>query len=180
VTLIAASLVQVDPALLEQIGRIATAQTVMMVIMGLLFLMMVGAALLSFNTMKQIGRTLDAMEKVIDELAPRAEPLIDGATRVAVDAAAITESVRRKVGDVLDTVEDVNGHLRTAIDIAEERLQRLNAVLEVVQTETEDALLGAASTARGVSEAARALRRPSSRRPERSLPQPDLDLDADE
>lgn len=176
-TLIAASMAQADPALLEQIGRIATAQTVMMVIMGLLFLMLVVAGLLSFNTMKQIGRTLDAMEKVIDELAPRAEPLIDGATRVAVDAAAITESVRRKVGDVLDTVEDVNGRLRAATDIAEERLQRFNTVLEVVQSETEEALLGAASTARGVSEAARALRHPP-RRPER-LPKPDLDLDLD-
>lgn len=176
-TLIATSLVQADPALLEQIGRIAAAQTIMMVVMVLLLVMAVGAALLSFNTMKQIGRTLDSMEKVIDELAPRAEPLIDGATRVAVDAAAITESVRRKVGDVLDTVEDVNGRLRAATDIAEERLQRFNTVLEVVQTETEDALLGAASAARGVSEAARSLRRPPPRRGERGLPKPDPDLD---
>ena len=177
-TLIATSMVQADPALIEQIGRIATAQTVVMVIMVLLFLMAVGAAFLSYNTMKQLGRTLDSMEKVIDELAPRAEPLIDGATRVAVDAAAITESVRRKVGDALDTVEDVNGRLRVAVDTVEERLHRFGTVLDVVQTEAEEALLGAASTARGVSEAARALRRPPPRRAERTLPRlADLEID---
>jgi hypothetical protein len=176
----AISAVQADPALLEQLGRIATAQTVVMIVMVLLLLMAIGGALLSYNTMKQLGRTLDSMEKVIDELAPRAEPLIDGATRVAVDASAITESVRRKVGDALDTVEDVNGRLRAAIDVVEERLHRFGTVLEVVQTEAEEALLGAASTARGVSEAARALRHPPPRRAERTLPGPAADLEIDE
>ena len=173
------SSIQADPAVIEQLGRLATAQTVIMVVMVLFLLLAVAGAVLSYSNMKTLARTLMAMEKVIDELAPRAEPLIDGATRVAVDAAAITETVRRKIGDVLDTVEDVNGRLRAATDAVEERVHRFTTVLDVVQDETEQALLGAASTARGVSTTARALRRPP-RPTERTLPKPAVDLDVDE
>jgi hypothetical protein len=61
----------------------------------------------------------------------------------------------------------------------EERVHRFTTVLDVVQDETEQALLGAASTARGVSTTARALRQPP-RRTERTLPKPAVDLDVDE
>lgn len=159
---------QTDPAVLEQLSRIATAQTVMMFATAAMVVLAIGGALLSFSTLKTMGRTLRALEKVVDELAPRAEPLIDGATRVAVDSAAITESVRRRVNDLLDTAEDVNLRLRSATDAAEERVRQFGAVLDVVQSETEGMLLGAASTARGVQTAAKALTRPRPRMPDGS------------
>jgi uncharacterized protein YoxC len=166
----ATTLSQTDPELLHALGRIATAQTIMMIVALLFVLLAIAAGVLSYNTMKTLDRTLNALEKVVDELAPRAEPLIDGATRVAVDAAAITDSVRLKVNDLLDTVEDVNGRLRTVVDAAEQRVREFGTVLDVVQNEAQDLMLDAASTARGVHEAAQALQRP--RRPPRRLPRP--------
>lgn len=162
---------QTDPALLEHLGRIATAQTVVMIAMALLTVMAVAGAILSYNSFKAMSRTLSALEKVVNELAPRAEPLIDGVTRVAVDASAITESVRRRMNDVLDTVEDVNVRLREATDAAEQRVRNFGAVLDVVQAETESMMLNAASTARGIHTTARALREPVKPRrlPEESL-----------
>ncbi len=155
------AMVQTDPALLAYFSRIATALMVLAAV-AVLFLVAAGIGLLlSFRTLKRLGRTLQSLDKVVDELAPRAEPLIDGLTRVAVDSAAVTESVRRKVNDVLDTVEDVNGRLREATESAEQRVRQFGAVLDIVQSEAEDMLLEAASTARGVHTAARALREPS-------------------
>ena len=174
----AAILQGADAGALEQLGRIATAQTVIMIVALLFVLLAVVAAILSYQTMKTLGRTLRSMEKVIDELAPRAEPLIDGVTRVAVDASAVSDAVRRKVNDLLDTVEDVNDKLRFATSEAEQRIREFSTVLDVVQDETQDLLLDAASTARGVHEAARALRR--ERPPTRRLPPgPDQPLDGE-
>jgi ABC-type transporter Mla subunit MlaD len=155
------AMVQADPALVEYLNRIAVAQTIMAVVALLLVVAAAIGLMLSFRTLKRLARTLQSLDKVVDELAPRAEPLIDGLTRSAVDAAAVTEAVRRKVNDVLDTVEDVNGRLRDATASAEQRIRQFGAVLDIVQTEAEDMLLEAASTARGVHTAARALREPS-------------------
>jgi uncharacterized protein YoxC len=154
------ALQQADSLLLDHVARIATAQTILMIAIVILVGLAVAGAILSYTTMKTLGRTLKSLEKVINELAPRAEPLLDGATRVAVDAAAITESVRRRLNDILDTVEDVNGRLRTVTDAAEQRVRNFGAVMDVVQGEAEDMLLGAASTARGIHTTARALREP--------------------
>ena len=170
--LFAAILQATDPRVLDQLGRIATAQTVIMIVALLFVLLAIGAALLSYKTMKVLGRTLESMEKVVEKLAPRAEPLIDGVTRVAVDASEISDAVRDKVTDFLETVEDLNVKLRSATAAAEERVREFGTVLDVVQNEAQDLLLDAASTAKGVHEAARALRgeRPA---PRRLAPPPD-------
>src|SRR5262245_51291492 len=122
---------QVDPALIEAAGRIATAQTVVMIATVVIIMMIIGAAILSFRMLKRMDRMMDSLEKVINELAPRAEPLLDGATRVAVDASAITDSVRRRLNDVLDTVEDVNARLRSGTDAVEQRIRNFGAVMDV-------------------------------------------------
>jgi uncharacterized protein YoxC len=158
------AVLQTDPALAEHLGRIATAQMLMTVAAGVLVALAVGAAFLSYKTFKTLAHTLRELEKVIDQLAPRAEPLIDNMTRIAVDAGAITDSVRHRVEDVMDTVDDINTRLREATDAAEQRVREFGAVLEVVQKEAEQVLLDAASTARGFHTAANTLRPRRSRR----------------
>ena len=172
------AVVQADPALLEQISRIANTQIFLSVVAGLLAALALGAAVLSYSTFRLLARTLRKLDKVVDQLAPRAEPLIDGLTRVAVDASDVSDSVRRKVNDVLDTVDDVNTRLRSATDAAEQRVRQFGAVLDVVQAEAEEVLLDAASTAHGVHSAARALREPSRGRARR-LPRPTEEVEDD-
>jgi hypothetical protein len=167
---------QTDPVLLEQLGRIASAQTILSIVAGVFALLAVGAGILSYKTFKTLARTLRSLERVVDQLAPRAEPLIDGVTRVAVDAREVSTSVRKKVTEVLDTVDDLNTRLRDATDAAEQRVRQFGAVLDVVQAEAEELLLDAASTARGVHSAARTLREPARERRHR-LPRPTEDED---
>ncbi|MGH7470879.1 MAG: hypothetical protein ACRENP_23270 [Longimicrobiales bacterium] len=173
------AILQTDPVLLERLGRIASAQTILSVVAGLFALLAVGAGILSYKTFKTLARTLRSLERVIDQLAPRAEPLIDGVTRIAVDAGEVTSSVRKKVSEVLETVDDVNIRLRDATDAAEQRVRQFGAVLDVVQAEAEELLLDAAATARGVHSAARTLREPARDR-RRRLPRPREDVEDDE
>lgn len=174
-TLTLAMQAQPDPAVVEYLGRIATAQIIMMLIAVAMTLFAFAGVFLSYKLMKRLAHTLEALDKVIAELAPRAQPLLDGATRVAADASAITESLRRKITDVLDTVEHVNTRLRAATDAAEQKVQHFGAVLDVVQGEAEEMILGAASTARGIHTTARALRQPVRRRPPLPGPRDPLD-----
>lgn len=155
---IAVFMLQQDAAVTELLGRLATVQTVTMICMIIFVGLALAAAVMSYSTLKTLDRTLGALEKVIDELAPRAEPLIDGLTRVAVDSAAVTDIARRKLNDVTDTVEDLNLRIRRLADAVEQRVQDLGAVVDIVQTEAEEILLDAASTARGIHHAAQRLR----------------------
>jgi methyl-accepting chemotaxis protein len=150
---ILALLAQTDPRTLAAIERIATAQVVMAVVMSLIGLMIVATAVMALLQLRAVGRT-------VNELKPRLAPLIDRATHVANDAAGATDNVRRKVDDVLHTVEELRRSLERAHATAEERVARFNAVLDVVQTEAEDLMLDAAATARGMHETARVLREP--------------------
>lgn len=164
---IVAFTLQLDQGSAEALGRLATVQTVTMVCMVIFVALALAAALLSYSTMKTLDRTLGALEKVIDELAPRAEPLLDGLTRIATDAAAVTDVTRRKLNDVADTVEDVNQRVRGLVDAIEARLRNFTAVVDVVQAEAEEIMLDAAATARGIHHAAERLRNPSANVPAR-------------
>jgi hypothetical protein len=151
---------QADPVVLDQLRRIANAQIFLSVVAGLFALLAIGAGVLSYKTFQTLARTLRSVERLIDQLAPHAEPLIDGVARVAADAGEITQAVREKVEDVLETVDDVNVRLRDATDAAEQRVRQFGAVLDVVTAEAEEVLLDAAATAHGVHSAARVLREP--------------------
>jgi methyl-accepting chemotaxis protein len=146
-------LAQADPRALEALERIATAQLVMAGIMTLI-------ALVSVAVVVVILLQLRSLRRMVDEMHPRLAPLIDRATHITSDVAGATDNVRRKVDDVLHTVEELRRSLERARAGAEERVASFGAVLDVVQTETEELLLDAAATARGVHETARALREP--------------------
>ncbi|HUP89665.1 MAG TPA: hypothetical protein VM100_09950 [Longimicrobiales bacterium] len=90
-----------------------------------------------------------------------------GVVALAVAVAALgaflavrkmTGKANQAIGSITGTVEDVNGRLQSAIASVEGRARRFGAVVDVVQTEAEELLLDAASTARGVHAAAEMLR----------------------
>jgi uncharacterized protein YoxC len=152
------ALLQTDPAVLAQLERIALAQTVMGVAAALIILLLLGAALLSFRTMRSAARLLRRVEKVAHEMAPRVDPLIEKATRIADDANDVSDSLRRKVHELTATLEELNVALRHAGRHAQQRVREFGAVVDVVQEEAEALLLDAAATARGVHTTAAALR----------------------
>jgi methyl-accepting chemotaxis protein len=155
-----ALLAQVDPRALQALERIAVAQIVMAAIMALFGLVLLAATVIALLQLRAARRQLVA---AANDLKPKLAPLIDRAKEATGDVAGMTDSVRRKVDDILHTVEDLHRAVKRGSEGAEERLRRFTAVLDVVQEETEELLLDAAATAHGMHETARVLREPRGR-----------------
>lgn len=112
-------------------------------------------------------RLLRRVEGLVEDLAPRAEPLLHRANQIADDAAAVSHSVRAEVERVGDTVQDLNHQLRVAVESASDQVRRFGTVVRVVQEEVEDLMLDATATARGIQAATDTLRRPTLPSPSR-------------
>ena len=151
-------LVQLDPGVADQVRQIATAQFVMAVAMVLIGLVVIATGIAAVMALRSANRLFKRLEKSVEQLTPRAAPLIERVGRIATDAHDISDTVRRRVNEVMDTVDDLNGNVRKAAVAAEERVRDFAAVLEVVQQEAEELLLDTAATARGLHATAESLR----------------------
>jgi uncharacterized protein YoxC len=149
---------QVDPELVDAIARIATMQTIAAVATVIVGIALLGAALGALRVLGSVRALVRTLERNIDRLAPRADPVIEGARRIVDDLKDTTAAIRRQTDDVAATARDINRALRDATREAERRVRELAAVLDIVQEETEALLLDGASTARGIHAAAARLR----------------------
>jgi uncharacterized protein YoxC len=157
--------IQMDAASVDALERIATAQMVMAAIMVVIGLIAMGGAMLVLLELRSARRLLHNLADTVDDMKPRVAPLLDRANHIATDVEGMMDNVRRRVDDVLFTVEDLHRSVQRGQAAAEERVQRFAAVVDLVQTEAEDLLLDAAATARGVHVTARQLREEPARRP---------------
>lgn len=108
-----------------------------------------------------VMRLLKRVEGLVEEVAPKAEPLLERANEIAGNAAAVSHSVRAEIERVGETVQGLNQQLQQAMDSATEHVRNFGSVVRVVQEEVEDLLLDATATARGLQAAAETLRRPA-------------------
>lgn len=147
----------VDVRTIDALERIATAQVIIAVVMGLIGLLVIASAVLVMLEFRAVNRLLRNATASLDDLKPRLIPLIDRAKTVADDVHGMADNVRRRVDDSLHTLEELRRSVERAGNAAEERVRRFGTVLDVVQSEAEELLLDAAATARGLHETARAL-----------------------
>ncbi len=170
----AVAIMQADPALVHQLERLVTTQTIIAVALVLVALAAIGAAAAAVLAIRKLTRTFD---RTMAQLTPRLDPLLTSASRIAGDAEEIAGSVKGRMDEVLDTIEDLSGRLKSGAQAVEDRVKQFGAVVDVVQSEAEDLLLDAAATARGVHTAAEMLRSGGRTRAE---PPADYDDDADD
>lgn len=143
------------------LDQIATALTIIAVSGVVVGLFAVVSLVASMFALRSANRAIGTMERHIDRLAPRVEPLIDQVTRLADDSRHVTDTVRRRVHDLMDSVDDLNRGLKQATQAAEIRVREFAAVIDVVKEEAEEVLIDTAATARGLQSAAEKLRGPS-------------------
>jgi hypothetical protein len=160
-------LAQVQADAVTALERIAVAQVIMAAVMLLIGLVVAGAAVVAVLQLRALQR---GVRQQLEQLRPLT-PLITRAAHLSSDMAGMTDTVRRRVDDALHTLEELRRSVERGGAAAEERVRRFAAVLDVVQAETEELMLDAAATARGVHETARVLR--ESARRERSTPRDD-------
>jgi len=163
---VAAVLVQ-DAALAAQLDRIAWSQVVMAIGMAVVALTILGIGIAAFLLFRAVRKLIGTVEAQAKALAPRAEPLLTAASKVAADATGVSGAVKERADEVLQTVQELNGRLRELATETEERVRDFGAVLDVVQAEARDLLLDAAATARGVHTTAEALQAGRARGPAR-------------
>lgn len=77
---------------------------------------------------------------------------------VAEDVRGITQSVKGEVEEAGETVRMANHRVRGLMDRADERLERLDALVDVAQEEAEEFVISAAAALRGARRGASALR----------------------
>jgi uncharacterized protein YoxC len=174
--------VQQPDAIVAQLDRMSSALVILSWAIGIVGLLSIAAILFSLYTVRSAFQLIATIEAQISRLGPRTEPLLEKLTRLADDVRGITDVVRRRILDVMDTVGDLNDSVAGARNEAEMRIREFGAVLDVVQTEAEQLLLDAAAAARGVQVTAAALRaaRPRPVRPRDDDDDESFDIDDDD
>jgi hypothetical protein len=107
----------------------------------------------------RIMRSLNKVEAALDTIGRDARPVLDRARAIGENLNFIAKSVRKEVDQVGETISFANERLEDAILAAEERVQELSALIDVVQGEVEGTVLTATSTLRGIRTGAKMLRR---------------------
>jgi len=115
----------------------AEVSTVVIAVMSILFLVV------ALALVWQLKRMVGSLNVHIQPVAERA--------RVAVENVEyISAVVREDVQRVRASVSGLSGRLKEASDRMEERVEEFNALMDVVQDETESVLLDTAAVVRGV------------------------------
>ncbi len=117
-----------------------------------------------------VRRGVVEMTGMLKEFAAEARPVIASATAVANDAREVVAMLRTDVERVTDAASAVSEQLIEAAETTARRVDDVNAVLDVLQSELEDTAISAAAVVRGVRIGARTLthhrRRPSDDEPD--------------
>lgn len=100
----------------------------------------------AWNFRKSYAKISDMLDRIYGDI----NPLMRHASTIADNVNYITTSVRVDVQQVSQTIASANQRLMSSVELAEERIKELNALLSVVQEEAESAFVSTASALRGV------------------------------
>lgn len=129
-------------------------------VVGIIAVIVLGVGMIVLGrAIFRIMQTLHKLEAALDVIGRDARPVLDRARAIGENLNFIAMSVRKEVDRVGDTIAFANERLEDAIEAAEERVQELTALIDVVQGEVEDTVITATSTLRGIRTTAKMLRR---------------------
>jgi uncharacterized protein YoxC len=129
-------------------------------IVGIVAVLVLGIGMIILAwAINKVTRRLRSVDKALGEIGRDARPVLDRARAVGENLNFLVMSVRKEVERVSETISIANDRLEDALESADERVQELGALIDVVQGEVEDTLLTATSALRGIRTGARMLRR---------------------
>ena len=130
-----------DPGLVAKVTSIASA--VMTITIIVLSVAVVPAA---WNFRKSYKKVSDLLDRIYGDITP----IMRHASAIADNVDYISTSVRVDIQQVSKTIAAANQSLLRTVQAAEERINQLNALLEVAQDEAESAFVATSSTIRGL------------------------------
>ena len=115
--------------------------------------MLIALILLLLSVRAGVRKVIEQIEKLTAET----RPLIARATGIADDAREVVAMVRTDVERLTEAAGAISEQLIDAADVTAQRIDEVNAVLDVLQTELESTAISTVSAIRGVRAGARAL-----------------------
>ncbi len=95
---------------------------------------------------------------LIDRLSGEVSPLVQHATSITDNVDFITSSIREDVRELSRTVRHVTDRVTNGLEVSEQRVAELGALLRLAQDELEDAVVSTAATLRGMRAGVTSLR----------------------
>ena len=141
--------------MLQARDGLETASLVASLVLTTVFVLILAALVFLLFQLRGIQRTV---AELLGRMEKRADPILDKGKEIAANVEFISAAIRTDVQHVSDSVRSLSDRLQTASDRMEERIGEFNALMEVVQSEAEDAFIGSTATMRGLRAGARALR----------------------
>jgi len=100
----------------------------------------------AWNFRKSYAKVSDMLDRIYGDI----NPIMRHASTIADNVNYISTSIRVDIQQVSQTIAAANQKLAQSVNVAEDRIKELNALLAVVQEEAEGAFVTTASTIRGV------------------------------
>jgi len=100
----------------------------------------------AWNFRKSYAKVSDMLDRIYGDI----NPIMRHASTIADNVNYISTSVRVDVQQVSQTIAAANQKLAASLEMAEERIKEMNALMAVVQEEAEGMFVSTASTLRGV------------------------------
>ncbi|HEX5830145.1 MAG TPA: hypothetical protein VFY16_04130 [Gemmatimonadaceae bacterium] len=138
--------VTTDPGLFEKISTIAGGLgSIMLVILA------IGLIPAALNFRRFFLRVNELLDRFYGDITP----LVHNASAISDNVNYVTTALRSDVRQVTQTVAAANHRVLAAMKATEQRIQELNALLDVVQEEAEAMFVSGAATVRGLRAGAR-------------------------
>jgi hypothetical protein len=121
----------------------------------LVLLLAVGALVTLILLLTAMREGVKKLNGTLERLTTDTQPLLLNARAIVEDARDMVATVKRDVGTVSGAAAAMGDTLLDAADITAQRIDEVNAVLDVVQEELEETAITAISAVRGVRMGAR-------------------------
>lgn len=133
--------VQPDPSTFDKVTTYASG-------LASIALLVLAVALVpaAWNFRKSYAKVSDMLDRIYGDI----NPLMRHASTIADNVNYISTSVRVDIQQVSQTIAAANQKLVASLELAEERIKEMNALMAVVQEEAEGVFVTTASTLRGV------------------------------
>lgn len=148
-----------DPSWWDRVTSVASG------VLTLTFLALAAAIIpAALNVRKTHKKISDTLDRIYGDI----NPLMRHASSITDNLDYITTSLRVDVQQVNQTVASANQKLLKAAELAEDRINELNALLEVAQEEIEAVFVASVSTIKGVGTGAATFARGRGRKARRA------------
>ncbi len=131
----------------------STYETIITIGMGL-WIVLAGAILVglvyTISLIRKVREPLREISNAASELNARLQPILSNIERASEQARQIASRLQTDANEVGQTVRHASASTRNVVELVEDRVAEIAALLEVVQDEAEETFLSTASLLRGL------------------------------